>query len=352
MRTGRCVASPCRLALRPVPGGLARCVVLGALALAPIQTFAQAGADDLIQGESVAHRLLHQRESMVGRIFDDPAIAVQRFTEELQRIEQSEPRYGINLVEPLMNLGHAQIHRRDKHRAYGRALKIVKRHVGTTHPLYGRLALEAGANLADRSNGRYGDRYLPDARAIFEPEPVRFPLDLAQAYFYSGVVASGAKNEAKAVRYYREALAILATHTVDAPKLKLRVHHALVLMHQDTFDHALATEHCLTIGRALAQQGAVLPTPLVQKMPEYPQRALVSGDEAFVAVEFTVDRSGYPRDIRIAHLHGRKEFALFVRRAVAGWRYAPAFEQGEPRAMRVRTSYRFSLSNTGKRRRQ
>jgi TonB family protein len=77
--------------------------------------------------------------------------------------------------------------------------------------------------------------------------------------------------------------------------------------------------------------------------PEYPDRALndrVSGD---VTVQYTVDKKGYTRDVRVVASAPAGVFDRAATEAIARWRYRPAKYNGQPIEVPVRTHIVFKL---------
>lgn len=96
--------------------------------------------------------------------------------------------------------------------------------------------------------------------------------------------------------------------------------------------------------QAGAQRGAALQKALKRNRyvaPEYPPRALDKGESGSVTVEFVVDVSGQPRDVRVTASQPEAVFDKAALSAVRRWRYEPVIVDGVPVEIPTRTVIRF-----------
>jgi TonB family protein len=77
--------------------------------------------------------------------------------------------------------------------------------------------------------------------------------------------------------------------------------------------------------------------------PEFPSKALSQRLSGAVTVEYTVDTSGDPRDVRIIEATPPGVFDHAAVTAVKRWKYDPVIANGAPVEVPVRTSIRFEL---------
>jgi protein TonB len=85
--------------------------------------------------------------------------------------------------------------------------------------------------------------------------------------------------------------------------------------------------------------------PLVRIQPDYPQRALMSGLEGWVLVQFTITGTGAVKDVSLVKSSNRI-FEQPAVNAILRWRYRPRVENGEAvDSVGVRTIIRFALEN-------
>ncbi|HSN72907.1 MAG TPA: M56 family metallopeptidase [Steroidobacteraceae bacterium] len=99
--------------------------------------------------------------------------------------------------------------------------------------------------------------------------------------------------------------------------------------------------------------GTVTPEPVVTggrpvriKAPEFPADARHVGHEGYVVVEFTVDRTGRPRDIEVVDRGPRDLFGRAAVRAIREWRFEPVRVDGEPVERRMTQRFTFVLDGT------
>jgi TonB family protein len=99
-----------------------------------------------------------------------------------------------------------------------------------------------------------------------------------------------------------------------------------------------------------AQAAGVNPASLAASLkrtryqpPEFPQKALSQHLSGSVTVEYTVDTSGDPRDVRVVEATPPGVFDKAAVAAVKRWHYDPVIANGAPVEVPVRTSIRFEL---------
>ena len=99
-----------------------------------------------------------------------------------------------------------------------------------------------------------------------------------------------------------------------------------------------------------AQNAGVNPASLASSLkrtryvpPEFPSKALSQRLSGAVTVEYTVDASGDPRDVRVVEATPPGVFDKAAVTAVKRWHYDPVMANGAPVEVPVRTSIRFEL---------
>jgi TonB family protein len=99
-----------------------------------------------------------------------------------------------------------------------------------------------------------------------------------------------------------------------------------------------------------AQAAGVNPASLAASLkrtryvpPEFPSKALSQHLSGAVTVEYTVDASGDPRDVRVVEATPPGVFDKAAVAAVKRWHYDPVLANGAPVEVPVRTSIRFEL---------
>lgn len=83
--------------------------------------------------------------------------------------------------------------------------------------------------------------------------------------------------------------------------------------------------------------------PTLRVPPVYPARALRSGIEGVVTVEFTIAIDGSVKDPVIVKSKPPKIFDRAVLKAIAKWKFNPDMEDGKPKEKRARQDVKFKL---------
>ncbi len=83
--------------------------------------------------------------------------------------------------------------------------------------------------------------------------------------------------------------------------------------------------------------------PSLRIPPNYPKRALRSGIEGIVTVEFTITTDGSVKDAEIIEAEPPNIFDKSVLRAIAKWKFNPDMVDGQPVEKRARQDIKFTL---------
>ncbi len=83
--------------------------------------------------------------------------------------------------------------------------------------------------------------------------------------------------------------------------------------------------------------------PTLRIPPVYPPRALRSGIEGVVTVEFTITTDGSVKDTVIVKAKPKKIFDKAVLKAIAKWKFDPDMVDGKPVEKRARQDVKFKL---------
>jgi protein TonB len=102
--------------------------------------------------------------------------------------------------------------------------------------------------------------------------------------------------------------------------------------------------------RAAGAASGLTPSQLAQNLkrtkytpPEFPAKALAQRIGGTVTVEYVVDTSGNPRDVRVVEATPPGVFDKAATSAVKHWHYEPVIANGAPVEVPVRTAIRFEL---------
>lgn len=252
------------------------------------------------------------------------------------------------LIDPLMELGHASAelgNSAPQRRVYVRALELAKARDGTDSLLYGRLLLEAGAQIMQRTQTRDGLDYLVDARKIFEKHGNAAVEWKGTAEFYLGKHYLSIRRYRDAEKHFLEALTTFKDPERPEGHMELATHAFLVETYQLQKKHDMATSHCVAIGRMTPFKSTQDFQPLFRRSPEYPAGALAAGRQGWAQIEFTVDETGSVRDARTVDVEGGERFGEAALEAIKDWRYAPRFVDGKPVVTnQVQTIVKFEIA--------
>ena len=83
--------------------------------------------------------------------------------------------------------------------------------------------------------------------------------------------------------------------------------------------------------------------PSLRIPPTYPKRALRSGIEGIVTVEFTITTDGSVKDAEIIEAKPPNIFDKAVLRAIKKWKFNPDMVDGQPIEKRARQDIKFTL---------
>jgi protein TonB len=141
------------------------------------------------------------------------------------------------------------------------------------------------------------------------------------------------------------------------PKIERRL--PPVIVHPDDWDHGTGGGEVTQIrmnddvivdiggrggGLAVGSDRDVL--PLVRVAPDYPPRALASGTEGWVQVQFSITPTGTVRDPVVVASEPGSVFDEAALKAIARWRYNPRVEGGQAvERVGLQTVIRFALEN-------
>ncbi len=247
--------------------------------------------------------------------------------------ENSYGNDNVELIDVLMDLGHAKTENFDSHppkKAYSRALSLSKKYYGANSLHYGELNLEVGSNNLDVAQSRDAKRYLIRGyktlkKALQANDPRIGLAALKVGKFYL------AANTYKSARdYFLEALALFEQPGGPSNALELHAHGFLVTTYERMKQPENATQHALAIGKMTPFKSKQDYLPLVKVAPEYPQRSLRKKSQGYVIVQFDVHKKGQVQNAAAVESAGDKAFIPAAISAVNKFRYAPAFKDGQP----------------------
>ncbi len=237
---------------------------------------------------------------------------------------------ALELVDPLMARGDAEIRPGDAGRAahfYDRAIRIAREARGRQAPLVAELSLAAGTRLLNDAQSPAAEAHLERAHRLFAAHLGPGDPRTARAGFVLGRYALAADDVERAERLLSRALDAFRSEGGETAPLTLSTHAFLVAAYERLGRSDDATEHCRAIGRATPPGEDAPETPLYRKVPEFPS---IAEGRGYALIEFTVDEAGFVREPRVLESQGGPAFVRAALDAVAEWRYAPRYEDGQP----------------------
>lgn len=216
-------------------------------------------------------------------------------------------------------------------RHLNRALRIAESEHGAESAEYGWLLVSAGERILSYSRSTEARRYLEKGHALLSRELGESHTQTGFAAFNLGKLAlSGSRHEEAKEHFFAALDAFSRDRESPTSLLELSTRSFLVRALEELGERDLATEHCLAIGRATPYTPDQDYEPLYKKAPIYPSVAQARGQEAQLLVEYTVDKQGFVRDPVVLSRDGHSVFESAAKKALAQWRYAPRFVDGEP----------------------
>ena len=265
----------------------------------------------------------------------------------VKRYEAIYGKESEEMILVLMDLGHASgefYDARAQKYAYRRALRLVEKYDGRNSLPYGRHALKAGTYIFEYSRSPDAQPFLEDAVEVFTTVLGREHPSTGFAAFNLGKFNLARKRYSAARDNFLIALNSFEYPDKPSNQLEMSTHAFLVQVYEEMKESTEATKHCLAIGRMSPAREDQDYQPLFRISPKYPQVAQERGKEGHVDVRFTVDESGFVKNVAVDN-STHKYFERSALEAIESWRYAPRFEEGEPVStdgVRTRLTFQFS----------
>ncbi len=270
--------------------------------------------------------------------------AVTILTEALEIYESEYGKSSTEIIQPLMLLGNATARwgkpLRPK-RYYKRALTIAKKKLSVEQ--HADLLQSTGKYLLQYSQSSHALQYLKEAHRAFKSLYGEDDLRTAIAALRVSQYYVAAGEPRKAEPLLKQLLDVLESDS-NYRNQRLMALSLMVGVYEKLGASEKATPYCQAIGKITPWSDTQDYLPIYKKAPEYPRSAVSSGSEGYVIVEYTVDENGFVQSPSIVESTGSKSFHDVSIEAAKGFRYAPAYKNGEAVAMpRVRNKFSFSL---------
>ncbi len=265
-----------------------------------------------------------------------PRTASQAIAPLREGIKRYEILYGKNderLIAPLWSLAdsyRAEVPRDgDATDVYKRVLKLVTDVHGKNSLLFAEINLAIGRSFyVSFYEQKRAFHYFEKAYEAFENYYGQPAYKTGVAALWLGKSAEQRRSRRKAEDYYLTALQIFEETVPPGHELQLMAHTHLIKLYEDRGKSDEATLHCQAISRLRPLVGVDGFTPLYKKHPSYPRNAQRAGRDGYVLVEFSVTAIGTVANASVIESEGGKDFERAALKAVEGFRYAPAVQDG------------------------
>lgn len=171
-------------------------------------------------------------------------------------------------------------------------------------------------------------KHLQKAIELYTTEKGNDYIAIGQVLFWQAKIDMAKKKRSKAEANFLRTLDIFEKNGQSGNETVLATHAFLVNLYEDMDQSEKSTKHCVAIGMERKKEFDIFELPIYRKPPEYPSSAARAGREAKVLLEFTVDKEGITRDVRILE-SSNKTFDKNSIDAIEKFRFAPQVKNGE-----------------------
>lgn len=257
--------------------------------------------------------------------------AIEPLREGIKRYEILYGKKDERLIDPLWSLADAYRRTMDRQKALSsmrKALRIVKKIHGEGSFAFAEASLATGEMFyrAGQPRATFHFRAAYDTYQQIYGKPA---YKTGIAAFWLGKAAQQQGHRDRAEVHYLDALEIFENSTSPGHDLQVAAHAYLIELYEERGRSDEATMHCQAISRIRPLVGVDGYRPLYKAIPEYPRSAQRGGRGGWVLVEFTVTTLGTVADAVVVESNGGAVFEKSALKAVAGFRYAPAVEDGK-----------------------
>ena len=289
------------------------------------------GEDDINTGGLA----LNYGNALLGKWRGEEAVEVLTFALEIY--EQVYGKKSLDLIDPLLALAEAE--RSNYKKKWGivhlhRASDIVEQQLGKDVGVYYEIELMIGQIYYYGITGRKQSTalaYFERAHEWYRAKYGEESPHTAQAVFWIGKSHLQGRKYKLAITDFNEALKGLDSSTNSQHRLALSTHAFLVSAYEKLGDKEKSREHCRTIGMLHPKDEIDGAQPVYRAPLVFPKAMASTGKEGEVVVEFTVDKNGETKNIKVVEgeSRGGKGFYKATVEAIAKTRYAPRYQNGE-----------------------
>ena len=281
-----------------------------------------------------------------GKRHDEARTVLQRSLELAVDIHGKDSAQLVAILSSLAQT-HNEFQDRVKQRYYKRARNILERDGGKDSEAYAAFMLNAGSDIYSTSDVSASKSYVQIAHDSFLRIGGEGDIRTGLAAYFLAKVEFSRRKFKPSTAHLLEALDAFQGDDQASVQYQLHTRALLVQAYESRGKSDLATEHCVAIGRLSKLRGDQDYEPLFRMAPTYPRAMLSQRAEGFVDIAFTVDESGFTRDLEVVKTgRGDRGFEKAAIEAVERFRYAPRFEDGEAVSVdNVKTRISFELVN-------
>ncbi|MCH8862216.1 MAG: TonB family protein [Proteobacteria bacterium] len=257
--------------------------------------------------------------------------AMEPLRNGIKRYEELYGKKDERLIDPLWSLADAYHKTLDHEKALSsmrRALRIVKKIHGEGSFAFAEASLTMG-EMFYRAGQPRATFHFQAAYDTYQQIYGKPAYKTGIAAFWLGKAAQQQGRRDRAEANYLDALEIFENSTSPGHDLQVAAHAYLIEVYEGRGRSDEATMHCQAISRIRPLVGVDGYKPLYRGLPNYPRSAQRGGRSGWVLVEFTVTTLGTVADAAVVESDGGADFERSALKAVAGFRYAPAVEDGK-----------------------
>ncbi len=269
-------------------------------------------------------------------------------SEALNIAENIYGKKSPELIDILLEVGVVNIRpykRGSEMRYFKRALKIARSTYGEDSVEYGSLNSTIGNLITQKSMTYGGEKYLNRGVKVLESVAGLESEVYGKAAFAKAKYELVTRDYKQAVSLFLSAIRAFKANGGPTGQLELSAHAFLIDAYENLGETDSATQHCLAIGKMTPQRSKQDFLPIYRATPSYPRTAAENGSEGWVDLVFDVDEAGFVRNPKVVSSQGYSGFKKAALRAAEGYRYAPAFENGEPvltEGVEIRVSFQMA----------
>lgn len=263
---------------------------------------------------------------------DAPGTQLSKTFSDMEKVAEGDPATLMDLDLAYATYLIDSRDTSDKNKAlkyYKKVLKTAKDYYGSDENSLAYLKLDIAPRLYSGQYNKIAKKYLLEAKEVLAKDPEKNSTAIALSNFWLAKSYLTSKKHAKAAKAMSLALKVF-DEVAPTGHYTLTGHAFMIQILEKQGKRDEATKHCQIIGNIQPIDVNREQVPLYRFSPQYPRSALVRRTEGNVIIEFTVDEQGFVKNPKAIDGENMKLFSKSALKAVADYRFAPRFENGEP----------------------